>query len=138
MTTPTPEPLGALRDLRAALADAARRYPHLLAPAGGSDTNADAWERELVEAQVGEAKKQVAFRLPAELLERIDAYADGVHSRTGVETSRTAATAALLTMALDLLDTVDADPLLTGEPGTVRDLVTLALEGVSAARGVSS
>lgn len=126
--------LAAFRDLRARLARLAAERPHLVDPARGDDEAA--WVATLKEAGLDEAgeTKQVAFRLDLALIERVDRYAHGVRRRTGVKVSRTQAAVALLTLALDLLDQVDADPLLTGEPGTVRDLVTLALEGVADAR----
>lgn len=82
--------------------------------------------------------KQVAFRLDVELLKRIDAYGERVQQRTGARVSRTNAVEALLEMAVDLVEAVDRDPVLAGEPATVRDLVSLALDGVEEARAAQA
>lgn len=127
-----PEPIEAMRYLREALAGIAHRYPHLVHPARGTAADVASWERTLGD-DVGETK-QTAFRLPADLIDRLDKRAAKFTRRTGIETSRADLVRAYLEMGLELTDLVERDPALSADLPVIRDLVAFALDGLAEAR----
>jgi len=73
-----PVDLGAVRKARASLAKLAEEFPELRAPS--SDGNRKTWEvaleNEIMAAKKKNQDEQLVVRLPASLLERVDAYAE--------------------------------------------------------------
>ena len=86
--------LAAVREARARLADLARDFPELTGPSGPD--NAASWEETLradeeesmVPNKPRTMTEHTAIRLPPELLERVDAYRDGVEAASGFKPGR--------------------------------------------------
>lgn len=86
----------------------AEQCPALVDPAARGDANVRGWERDLEGDEVRKKTEtvQVGFRLPVDLLARVDRYAEKVTASTGgiATASRTDVVCALLTRALDEIE----------------------------------
>jgi hypothetical protein len=93
------------------LDELAREHPELCGPRGSE--NRAGWMRTLRGAESmspksAETGDQVAFRLPAELIARIDRYAERLAASTpGIRYTRTDAVRSLLTRVLDEIEAGD-------------------------------
>lgn len=78
----------AVRESRTRLAQLAREHPELTGPP--DPENVAAWENILrtEETMVRKMSQHTAFRLPPELLERMDEFAEKLAQRTGLRVSR--------------------------------------------------
>ena len=100
---PPVDEVGARRALRASVDRIAAEHPELVGSRGSPATDADTWTATL-EGAVKDAdkSKQVAFRLPASLLERLDRYAVQLErEQRGMTVNRTDVVRILLTRGLD-------------------------------------
>ena len=105
MKSRKPINLEAIRVARRKLRELVQEHPHLRGDP--SAENRAGWEATLNEDEGRQmaATKQVAFRLEAELVERVNAYAKRLEQeRPGLEFSRADAVRVLLTRALDEAD----------------------------------
>lgn len=94
--------LGAVRAARARLDALVRKHPELRGRRG--PTNVERWLHALADEEhmANEPTKQVAFRLPESLVERLDGYAAELsRAQPGIEFTRADAVRLLLTRALD-------------------------------------
>lgn len=93
--------LAAVRAGRARLDALVRAHPELRGPRGRE--NIERWTHALAEEEMSnESTKQVAFRLPESLVERIDGFAAALsRAQPGIEFTRADAVRLLLTRALD-------------------------------------
>lgn len=101
------EPIGALRDLRAALSGIRGRHPHLTGPPGPDDVAA--WEQTLTEAEAAmTAKEPITLRLAPDMLARLDRLAERLASDPAAaalgRANRQAAARLALVRGLDVLE----------------------------------
>jgi hypothetical protein len=102
-----------VRKAREALEAIAREHPELLAPP--SEENRRGWETDLERIMgrppaFGETT-QVAFRLPVELIERLDQHVERMRRQAaGVNISRADAVRHLLSTALEQAEVAEAAP----------------------------
>lgn len=93
--------LGAVRTARQRLETLAKQHPELTGPKGPQ--NREAWRATLAEDTMANTT-QYTFRLPDELVARLDAYAERLAEDTGLEVTRADAVKQLLTRGLDAAD----------------------------------
>jgi hypothetical protein len=96
-----PIDLGAVRDARKRLRQLALERPELTGPRG--PRNRAGWEAVLEEDEMV-AAKMAAFRLPEELIGRLDEYAEQMSSETGVKITRADVVKKLLMEGLDRVE----------------------------------
>jgi len=96
-----PVDLATVRTARSNLTKLAKEHPELLGP-GGPDNRAG-W-REALDEDAMANTTQYTFRLPDDLIARLDAYAAKQSSATGFDLSRADVVKQLLTRALDSAD----------------------------------
>lgn len=116
-------------DLTQAVAKLAVDFPHAVDPTPWEPSEVDDLADTLGERM---KRKQVNYRLPVNLLDRLDAYSDRQAQRTGLPASRTDVVVALLSFALDAAAKAERIGL-RPDPPVLSDLVGLALAGVAAA-----
>ena len=100
-----PPDLAAIKAALKRLDDIARDHPEFVSSAPPSPENIRGWEETLREMEENMATKQVAFRLPLELVERLDAFAARMEKESpGLRITRADAARLLLTRGLDDVD----------------------------------
>ena len=101
MKKPPPD-LAAIKAARERLDEIAREHPELVHPGPPSPADVKGWEETLQELEDDMPTKQVAFRLPVELVGRLDAFAERIQNESpGLRVTRADAARLLLTRALD-------------------------------------
>jgi len=96
-----PVDLGAVREARRRLRRLAQQYPELTGPPGPK--NRAGWEAALKEDEMA-AAKMAAFRLPEEMIGRLDAYAARLSEQTGITITRADVVKKLLGEGLDRVE----------------------------------
>jgi len=100
-----PPDLAAIKAALKQLDDIARDHPELVSSAPPFPEDIRGWEETLREMEDDMATKQVAFRLPLELVDRLDAFAERMKNESpGLRVTRADAARLLLTRALDAQD----------------------------------
>jgi len=97
-----PPDLAAIKAARERLDEIAREHPELVHPGPPSPADVQGWEETLQEEEDDMATRQVAFRLPVELVERLDALAKRMQDESpGLRVTRADVVRLLLTSALN-------------------------------------
>ena len=97
-----PPDLAAISAALKRLDDIARDHPELVSSAPPSPEDIRGWEETLREMEEDMATKQVAFRFPVKLVERLDAFAEKLQRASpGLRVTRADAARLLLTRALE-------------------------------------
>lgn len=97
-----PIDLKAVRESRERLRQIAKRYPELIGPSGPD--NRAGWLAALEEDEKMAKTTQYAFRLPDELIDRLDAYVAAQAEATGFAVTRADVVKQLLARGLDAVD----------------------------------
>ena len=97
-----PPDLAAIKAARERMDEIAQEHPELVHPGPPISADVQGWEETLQELEDNMATRQVAFRLPVELVERLDAFAEQMKAESpGLRVTRADAARLLLTRALD-------------------------------------